>query len=151
MGEGNVPLSLRIQNWDSKQSTTPATCVIHSGVHLGSVTQEAYKHTHKRSFSYHNSHGGCIHANNSTSEKWWELTLYFWLSCLNFPRSNQPLGGQKARHLIGMFILLTNPWGKGSQALKHLNSSPVTTTACSQREICKNISNNLISCYFVVS
>lgn len=150
MGEVNARLSLRFQNWDSKQSThllpvsftqrcisvLPRRRLINTPTCVHSLTMI--------------SMAGYIHANNSTSETWWDLILYFWLSCLNFPQSNQPLGGQKARHQMGVFILLTSPWGKGSQHLKLLNSPPVATP-CSLREICRNISNNLIPCYFVVS
>lgn len=57
MGEVNVLLSLRSQNGDSKQPTTPATCVIHPVVHLRSATREAYKHTLMHAFSYRNFHG----------------------------------------------------------------------------------------------
>lgn len=58
--------------------------------------------------------------------------MLYLLSCLSFPKSNQPLGGQKQKNKerqMGVFRLLTMLQSKGSQDLKlELYPSYLTTT-----------------------
>lgn len=136
LNRGNkCTLSSKNQNWDSRQSTTPATCIIHSVGILGPATHEACKYTCVHFLLIFST--GAIYMATIPHQKYlWELVVFVELPQFSQKQSIlRKTKGKKKKERV--FSLLTILWVKGSQDPKHLTSPP-GIAACSWRRFAEN-------------